>query len=466
MNKKDLIDRVTSEVMKIYNVPGSNDNSDCACEPEKTVPRPTMAAPRINASHHFSAPSSQDSSRQKALVLVCGNSPHREDTLEKFKVIRQSYRQAKVILSGNAKRLYESDSQRPFAGYEYLDDTRNLDDLHAFDQFIVLNPTLNTLSKMAALQGDNQVALIARKALLWGKAVRISLSEIPRLPSGMMQEFNGILQKLKQYGYEFDQEVSQSLPVGNPLAIASSPSSVSRPHNFQAPLGPVLNPAQDRELAQYIDHTILKPETTLAQIQTHCKEASDYGFFSVCVNPYWIETSARLLQGTGVKVCTVIGFPLGANTPELKAWETAQAIQNGADEIDMVLNIGAMKSGDYDAVRADIKAVVDAAAGTLVKVIFETALLSREEILIACRLSKEAGAHYVKTSTGFSKGGATAEHIQLMRNAVGNGIGVKASGGVRSTADARAMIAAGASRVGASASIAIVTGKDAGAGKY
>jgi deoxyribose-phosphate aldolase len=165
-------------------------------------------------------------------------------------------------------------------------------------------------------------------------------------------------------------------------------------------------------------------------------------------------------------VCTVIGFPLGATTSGTKAFETREAIQNGADEIDMVMNIGRMKNKDYDGVKADIKAVVDAAAGTTVKVILETSLLTREEIIIGCRLSKEAGAHFVKTSTGFSTGGATVEHIQLMRTVVGPEMGVKASGGVRSTEFAKALAEAGASRIGASASVAICTGADAGAGKY
>ncbi|OAI87838.1 2-deoxyribose-5-phosphate aldolase [Exiguobacterium sp. KKBO11] len=212
-------------------------------------------------------------------------------------------------------------------------------------------------------------------------------------------------------------------------------------------------------LAGMIDHTALKPETSRAQIETLCKEALEYKFASVCVNPTYVALAAELLKSDDdVKVCTVIGFPLGANTPEVKAFETKDAIQNGATEIDMVLNIGALKDGNLELVERDIRAVVEAANGTLVKVIFENCLLTKEEIKTAAELSVKAGANFVKTSTGFSTGGATVEDIRLMRETVGPDIGVKASGGVRDFEGAKAMIDAGASRIGASAGIAIVTG--------
>jgi deoxyribose-phosphate aldolase len=221
------------------------------------------------------------------------------------------------------------------------------------------------------------------------------------------------------------------------------------------------------ELNRMIDHTLLKPEATKAQIEKLCAEAKEYHFMSVCVNPTWVKYAAELLAGTDVKVCTVIGFPLGANTPAVKAFETAQAIQDGATEVDMVINIGALKSGMYDLVLDDIKAVVQAAQGkALTKVIIETCLLTDEEKVKACELAKEAGADFVKTSTGFSTGGATVADIALMRKTVGPEMGVKASGGVRDTATAKAMVEAGANRIGASASVAIVTGQSAGEGKY
>ena len=210
--------------------------------------------------------------------------------------------------------------------------------------------------------------------------------------------------------------------------------------------------------ASMIDHTLLKAEATEAQIQKICDEAKKYVFASVCVNPTWVKYCAQALAGTEVKVCTVIGFPLGASTSAVKAFETKDAIANGAGEIDMVINIGALKDGNYDLVRNDIKAVVDAANGTLVKVIIETCLLTDEEKVKACELSVEAGADYVKTSTGFSTGGATAEDIALMRKTVGPDLGVKASGGVRSLEDMKLMIENGATRIGASSGVAIMEG--------
>jgi len=215
----------------------------------------------------------------------------------------------------------------------------------------------------------------------------------------------------------------------------------------------------NQKIARMIDHTALKADTSEKQITKLCEEALEYKFASVCVNPTWVKKSAELLAGSEVKVCTVIGFPLGANTPEVKAFETTQAIQDGATEVDMVINIGALKDGNNELVERDIKAVVEAAKGkALTKVIIESCLLTDEEKVRACELSVKAGADYVKTSTGFSTGGATKEDIALMRKTVGPNIGVKASGGVRNAADAEAMISAGATRIGASAGIEIVNG--------
>lgn len=208
-----------------------------------------------------------------------------------------------------------------------------------------------------------------------------------------------------------------------------------------------------------IDHTLLKQDATKPQIEKLCAEAKEYVFASVCVNPTWVKTSAELLTGTPVKVCTVIGFPLGASTPETKAFETKDAIQNGAGEIDMVLNVGALKSEDLALVKRDIEAVVEAAKGkAIVKVILETCLLTKEEIKVASQLSKDAGADFVKTSTGFSTGGATVEDVTLMREVVGPDLGVKASGAVRSLEDVEKMIEAGATRIGASSGVQIMQG--------
>ncbi|MTB63982.1 deoxyribose-phosphate aldolase [Streptococcus sp. zg-86] len=215
------------------------------------------------------------------------------------------------------------------------------------------------------------------------------------------------------------------------------------------------------KLNKYIDHTLLKPNATKEQILAIIDEAKEYDFASVCVNPTWVALSAKELQGTDVKVCTVIGFPLGANTSAVKAVETKDAIANGADEIDMVINVGALKSQDYDTVLKDIQAVVEASGDKLVKVIIETCLLTDEEKVKACQLSQEAGADFVKTSTGFSTGGATVEDVALMRKTVGSDMGVKASGGARSYEDAKAFIEAGATRIGASSGVAIMKGEQA-----
>lgn len=211
-----------------------------------------------------------------------------------------------------------------------------------------------------------------------------------------------------------------------------------------------------KTIAAMIDHTLLKPEATAAQVEKLCAEAAEYHFASVCVNPVYIPLAARLLKGTGVKVCCVVGFPLGAIAPEQKAAEAASCAAMGAEELDMVIHVGAAKAGDWALVQRDIEGVVKAAAGHTVKVIIETCLLTDEEKVKACEAAKAAGAHFVKTSTGFSTGGATTHDIALMRKTVGPEMGVKASGGIRDYATAMAMIEAGANRIGASAGIAIV----------
>jgi deoxyribose-phosphate aldolase len=214
-----------------------------------------------------------------------------------------------------------------------------------------------------------------------------------------------------------------------------------------------------------IDHTLLKPEATRADIITLAEEAKQYKFASVCVNPFWVNTAAEVLKGTEVNVCTVIGFPLGASASEVKAFEVKKAIEDGATEVDMVLNVGALKAGELEIVTNDMVQVVEAAKGkALVKVILETCLLTPEEIVTACKCAVKAGADYVKTSTGFSTGGATVEAVKLMAETVGPNIGVKASGGVRSLEDAEAMIANGATRLGSSAGVAIAKGLQGQAG--
>jgi deoxyribose-phosphate aldolase len=232
----------------------------------------------------------------------------------------------------------------------------------------------------------------------------------------------------------------------------------------------------DSSIAASIDHTLLRPDATAADIRKVCAEARKHGFASVCVNPYWVSLVAAELAGSPVKVCTVIGFPLGANTTAIKVAETEAAIRVGAQEIDMVQNVGELRGGNYDAVREDIRAVVNAAhaGGAIVKVILETALLDDNQKAVACTLAKIAGAEFVKTSTGFGPHGATAHDVALMRQVVGAEMGVKASGGIRTLEDLKNMTAAGATRIGASASVKIVeaaaggavTPEPAGAARY
>lgn len=222
--------------------------------------------------------------------------------------------------------------------------------------------------------------------------------------------------------------------------------------------------ATAHDWASLIDHTLLKPEASEADIRKLCEEAAKYGFASVCVNPVWVKRASEFLKDSGVPVCTVIGFPLGATLPDVKAFEARRAIFNGAREVDMVINVGALKSGDDCAVEDDIRAVAEAAHenGVLCKVIIETALLSDEEKVRACLASRNAGADFVKTSTGFSKGGATVEDVRLMRRTVGKALGVKASGGVKGIDDARKMFEAGATRIGASVGVKIAQEAEGG----
>jgi deoxyribose-phosphate aldolase len=214
-------------------------------------------------------------------------------------------------------------------------------------------------------------------------------------------------------------------------------------------------------IASLIDHTLLKPDATADQVRKLCEEAREHGFYSVCLNPYWLPTARKLLAGSAVKLCTVVGFPLGASLSKTKVQETAAVVEAGADEIDMVMNIGAARDGHWDFIRHEIHDVVSAAKGRPVKVILEISLLNEAQIRQACLTTVEAGAHFVKTSTGFAAGGATVEAVKLMRKAVGCEFGVKASGGIRDRAAAERMIEAGATRLGTSASVSIVQAETA-----
>lgn len=210
------------------------------------------------------------------------------------------------------------------------------------------------------------------------------------------------------------------------------------------------------DLAGMIDYTLLKPEATTAQVRKLCQEAKHYSFYAVCISPWHVETAASCLRGSGVRVCTVIGFPLGSTTTVVKAYEAAGAVEKGAEELDMVMNIGAMKEGSWEAVKQDIEAVVYAACSKPVKVIIETGLLTDQEVITACRLAQKAGASFIKTSTGFMGEGATRKAVQLIRDTVGTALGIKAAGGIRTRKQALELIEAGATRIGTSAGPAII----------
>jgi deoxyribose-phosphate aldolase len=247
-------------------------------------------------------------------------------------------------------------------------------------------------------------------------------------------------------------------PVADLAPMAAVSVMVQPVASGSAPMAAASGVAQGSGIATLIDHTMLRPEGTRADIVKLCGEARQYGFATVCINPYWVPLAASELAGSAVKVCTVVGFPLGATSTEAKVAEAAAALRAGAREIDMVMNVGALRSGDFDTVKLDIQAVAGVChdAGAIVKVILETALLDEAQKTTACGLAQAAGADFVKTSTGFGPAGATVQDVELMRRAVGPRMGVKAAGGVRTLEDFRAMVAAGANRVGASASVKIV----------
>lgn len=322
------------------------------------------------------------------------------------------------------------------------------------DIFIVLVNNDNVLRKISKLD----------KSTAWSIAItnaQTSSTQVYLLPSSDYKPSDSLvseLSKTKVKLVNINDLNKTFLSVPTPKLISSNISSLSTSS---------ISNASAMELAPLIDHTLLKPEATEDQINKLCKEAKEYKFASVCVNPSHVSLSAKLLQGSGVMVCTVIGFPLGATTSETKAFEARQAIAQGADEIDMVINVGALKNKEFDRVENDIRAVVQACNGKTLKVILETSLLTDEEKIKACELSVKAGANFVKTSTGFGGGGATAEDIALMRKVVGPKLGVKASGAIRDTETALKMVKAGANRIGASASVSIVKNeKPSGNSKY
>ena len=360
-----------------------------------------------------------------------------------------------------------------YLDYDNLD---NKDIVLSFDEILVFSPTDGFLSKLTRMTGDTLPVYMVLQSIALHK--KVSFIEEYIKDSSLVKFKN----KIKGLGIEItsikdmahgsnELRLSQStIPLMECSAGSASDCTgcllcaVKRTPVVQnfinagasrigAGLG-ITNVPPD--IASYIDHTLLKPEGTEKDIAKLCEEARQYNFAAVCINPSNVSLCAKLLAGTNVKVCTVVGFPLGATTTETKAYETRSAVANGANEIDMVINVGALKSGNYEKVEKDIRGVVESCQGRLCKVIIETALLNDEEKVIACKLSKAAGADFVKTSTGFGPGGATDTDVALMRRVVGTEMGVKASGGVKNYETAAKMIRAGATRIGASASVAII----------
>jgi len=439
---------------------------------------------------------------KKALVILTGGSSSLDEVYAQIGRISEQGSSTTIFLSPSAERILGVPSVRRAAPEARIVRDGELWDLLEGVEVIYLpNLTLNTAAKIAHMMADSMANTLAVFGLMKGIPVvaardSIICCEIPdgNIPTSVRTRIDRItadLQALEVKVCDVDRLTGPATAGGqiscdvrsSEIASPASSSSCSQQagdecdacglcvENQTDAVQSLVNSGASRigaaagarvsnpEMARMIDHTLLKPEATEEQVRKLCDEARQFNFASICVNPTHVALAARLLDGSDVMVCTVIGFPLGATTPTTKVIETRDAIANGAQEIDMVVNVGSLKGGNDALVREDIAAVVAAARGkAIVKVILETALLSNEEIVKGCLLSKMAEADFVKTSTGFGPGGATVEAIALMRETVGPDMGVKASGGIKDRETAEAMVAAGASRIGASASVAIATG--------
>ena len=492
MSSDDLIQTIVKQVVERLQAGGQ---APAVRPAGPASPAPTAQAAR--AAH-------------RVLVVLTAGDANLSELYRQLGLLTDQAAALDLYLSPSARKVLDLPSVRRACPTTTLLPSEVSHDLRALveacDAVVLPSLTLSCASKIAHLDGDSVASLMPIYALYRGKAVvaaRDSVyglrADLPAAPPAFRKRVDEILGSLAGLGVVVTDLAGLAGAVAAPPRVAAAPApAASGPsracsggdpsvcegcgqcaeRNHPAVKDLVTSGAariaaasgtkvSERSLAAYIDHTLLKAEATEAEVKKLCAEAREHSFASVCVNPTNVALSAKLLQGSKVAVCTVIGFPLGATTPTAKSIETRDALANGANEIDMVMNVGALKSGNDDLVRRDIQAVVDAARGkAIVKVILETALLSKEEKVKACLLAKMAGADFVKTSTGFSSGGATVEDIALMRQTVGPEMGVKASGGIRDTATAQAMVAAGATRIGASASVAITKGEKAAAGTY
>jgi deoxyribose-phosphate aldolase len=480
MDQKDLVAKITAEIINRLQLDAG--------------------------SHKPTAPfASSPSGPRSVLVLLTGANRHTDQVVHQVGKIAECASVIKVAFSGSAQNCIGVPAIRRVAPNAQILTEGNiwkvLDDV---DTLCLPSMSLHMLSKLVHLQADTWISILALSGMTKGlRVIGCAESLLPAeinsdyVPAAIKRRMDALLSDAQEMGMEIcpieqlmdcvcSKSVSRTVPKTSQTSTSAgcdaksgecSACGLCVEHRVRDVEKMVSSGAKRiattvgapvaQELARYIDHTLLKPEATEDQVRKLCEEARKHTFASVCINPSWVALASRMLKGSPVKVCTVIGFPLGATTSTAKAIETRDAIANGANEIDMVINVGALKSGNDAVVKDDIEAVVMAARGhAIVKVILETALLTKEEKIKACLLSKMAGADFVKTSTGFVPGGATVEDIALMRETVGPDMGVKASGGIRDTKTASDMVAAGATRLGASASVAIISGQAASGKGY
>ena len=455
MDRNQLIELITSEVVNVVKEEGLTPSG----------------APSVSSWSSVS-----NSGYSRPLMLVCGNPLNSDWAVKFFRSFKEQFNQTKVVLSHGTKYSF-SNAKRPFAGFSLREDDGDFEEqVDTFDSLVIINTSVNTVSKLAALIADTVASIVVFRFLSAHKPVTLLVDGLDKwyFNSAVKNKVESDLARLRDYGICICEVGSTQLTAAHGALGQCSPENCEAcglcTTRATDRVNTIISAGADRisqapgaqaggDVARFIDHTLLKADATDEEVRDLCREARTYNFASVCVNPSKVKLAAECLEGCPSMVCTVVGFPLGATTAATKAAETRDAIANGADEIDMVINVGALKAKDYETVQKDIEAVVAAAGGKTTKVILETSLLTEEEKVQACILSKNAHATFVKTSTGFGGGGATADDIALMRRTVGPTMGVKASGGVRDLETARKMLQSGATRIGASASVAIVLGK-------
>jgi deoxyribose-phosphate aldolase len=472
---EDMIQKITQEVLRKL---------------DQTSPSPQK--PPVFQEQRLEVNKNLTSNGTTAIILLCGGNREIPKVMEQIEQISKSYTKTYIAMTHAAMKIIgipdvrkASEGATIITEYsnEYFDNI-----LGKCDSIYVPILSLNTAAKVVALNADSLGTITIVFGLMYGKPVIVAKESIyccqiepDTIPPPMARKIEEVINKMTQMGIIVSdiENLLQPTPQSSfyvperSYTVGTSGKDLDLHGKSQVAVKALVNggasritsesglDGYDMSIASYIDHTILKADATEDEIKTLCEEARNYKFASVCVNPTNVAKAAEYLQGSPVKICTVIGFPLGATTPTVKSIETRDAIANGANEVDMVINVGALKSGNDALVREDIEAVVHAAKGkAIVKVILETALLTKEQIVKGSLLAKLSGANFVKTSTGFSTAGALVEDIALMRKTVGPEMGVKASGGIRTHEIAEQMIKAGATRIGASASIAIVKGAE------